>query len=268
MFITWIFFGEKNWKLAYSNDSQEDARLRNAARKRLSWVLSTFNSGLLSVVGALYLNEYTRCFNNPINLITFPMHAAPEVWYSLTNVGYVTMIYFGIFNIAELVWGHFFFKEHLDPLTAMVHHPLFAFIMLTGLSGNALTILKPINAFLLTPILGSENPLVQFFVKSLLPATAVTPYNTFFLLVCLEEVPTFLLGLGTLFPALRTDAGFGITFFLFRLAMHAWFMWWMPKGFPFYCFILSLVMHIFWFKGWVQKYLPTMLGTAADKKKK
>jgi len=55
MFLVWCVYGEKRWNNAYAENAAEDAKLRAAARKRFSWTLSTFNSGLLSLVGVYCL---------------------------------------------------------------------------------------------------------------------------------------------------------------------------------------------------------------------
>jgi hypothetical protein len=161
------------------------------------------------------------------------MQATEETWYSQSNIGTITMIYFAIFNVIELIFGVVFFKEHLDPLTALVHHPVFSFIMTTGVTGNMFSVLIPIRDFILVPVCGGLSGgdfLIDFISNTLLPLGQVKPWNTIFVVLCLEELPTFLLGLGTLYPCLRTDLGFGLTFFFFRLLVHVWFMVWMPLG--------------------------------------
>ena len=82
----------------------------------------------------------------------------------------------------------------------------------------------------------------------------VPAYSALFLV----EVPTLLLALGSVFSPLRTDIGFGITFFIFRVAYHAYMMMLAYHsgvdtalvG----CFIGPLCLHIFWFVNWFSKY--------------
>lgn len=84
-----------------------------------------------------------------------------------------------------------------------------------------------------------------------------------------EELPTFLLALGTVFPSMRTDMGFGVTFFVFRVSFHAAMM-----AYSFYSGVSTLVkilygitmtMHLFWFNSWLKKY--SRMGAKRNKDK-
>jgi len=108
--------------------------------------------------------------------------------------GTITMIYFAIFNIMELMFGAVFFREQLDPLTALVHHPVFTLIMLTGVTGNMFSVVIPLRDYVLVPLLGSGHAAVAVISNTVLPAGKVLPWNTVFVVLCLQELPTFLLG--------------------------------------------------------------------------
>ena len=93
----------------------------------------------------------------------------------------------------------------------------------------------------------------------------MTPFSNLFLLAAIEELPTFLLALGSMFSVFRTDLGFGLSFFLLRICYHLYlFTLGMKIGIEtpvIGVFVLTLTMHLNWFYAWVSKY-----GVAKKKK--
>jgi hypothetical protein len=79
--------------------------------------------------------------------------------------------------------------------------------------------------------------------------------------------------------------GFGLSFFLFRICFHAYYLVQIylndyPSNFegsmndavyqitaPKVCYTLSMLLHIMWFNAWITKYLPALLGTKKKEKK-
>ena len=84
------------------------------------------------------------------------------------------------------------------------------------------------------------------------------PFAKSFLTLYIEELPTFLLALGSVFPGLRTDMGFGITFFLFRVCYHGYMGCLSYKSNVdtpvVVLYALTFLLHCFWFYSWVSKY--------------
>jgi hypothetical protein len=73
------------------------------------------------------------------------------------------------------------------------------------------------------------------------------------------ELPTFLLGLGSVFPPARVDIPFGITFALTRIIYYAFslFVFWWSFNEGLVRPVLStliMVMHCYWFVGWIRSY--------------
>ena len=137
-------------------------------------------------------------------------------------------------------------------LTAYIHHPVFIWMSYFCVTGNG------------------------YFVHA-------RPFCNAFLALYVIEVPIFFLSLGSIFPSLRTDIGFGVTFFLLRICLHAYmvcvFVHYVIRCISLFnqllCFILSqaslayysdvdspimvlylltLCLHLFWFTNWFSKY--------------
>jgi len=97
---------------------------------------------------------------------------------------YVT-VWFRIVCVLDILLGLVFYSEHLHPLTSWFHH--FAYFLLC-------------------------NWLVDIGEG----------YCVFFTICCLEELPTFILALGSIWKSLRSDFWFGITFFILRICLHTY----------------------------------------------
>lgn len=193
------------------------------AMKRLSWILSCVNSFALTVIGAVYAYHKLK---------------APFSYDSLQsrdNVSQLVALWFAMFNITDLVFGSIVYPEQMDPLTAYVHHPLFIYIMYACTTGH-----YGFNPFTLQPVVSDG-------------------FAPTFLLMCVEELPTFILGLGSVFSALRLDVGFGLTFFLLRIVYHGYVLVQavsvgvQPLVTGLFC--LTMTMHLYWFYGWIKSYM-------------
>jgi hypothetical protein len=83
-------------------------------------------------------------------------------------------------------------------------------------------------------------------------------FTTAFMFCSIEEVPTFILALGTIAPAFRSDMGFGLSFFLLRIVYHCAILFHEAHtgGYPpvIGLMVLTLGMHLNWFGVWVSKY--------------
>ena len=80
----------------------------------------------------------------------------------------------------------------------------------------------------------------------------------FFLLFMLEELPTVFLSIGSFNEKYRKNYTFGITFFLTRIVFHAFLIYKMYQNGSLLVATLAsvvLVLHVYWFYGWVKKYL-------------
>ena len=191
--------------------------------KRLSWTISLINSFVLTVVGAVYLFVKVPTHDN----FFYFGNNGRQLFHSLDNVSVLVSIWFTLANIADLVFGFMFYRKFLDPLTAYVHHTVYIWILVTGMTGHGgFAMFDPFCA----------GPVYMF----------------------VEELPTFLLALGSVFPAFRTDLGFGVTFFLLRLVYHSYMLLYsIYLGADFtvpFMFTLTLALHVYWFYTWCIKY--------------
>lgn len=192
-------------------------------RKRMSWVISLVNSFVLMVVGAAYLIVKVPTFDN---FFAFGDNKR-VVFHSLDNVSVLVCIWFALANFFDLVFGVLFYKQYLDPLTAYAHHTVYIWILITAMTGNGgFAHFEPFAA----------GPVYMF----------------------IEEMPTFMLALGSVFPSLRTDVGFGVTFLVLRLIYHAYMLVYsvllgVDLVIP-VMYVLTMMLHVFWFYTWMRKY--------------
>ncbi len=200
-------------------------------QKRLAWIISLVNSGVTTMIGIVYLSvkasEYKALF-------TFDSPQR-ELYHGIDNISALTCIWFAVANVFDLGFGLLFYRKYLGLITAYIHHTVFIWMMVAATTGN--------GGFL-----------------------TVAPFAAAFTSMLIEELPTFLLALGSVFPSLRTDLGFGLTFFALRILLHVYYMVFgiysrIDK--PVIClYALTLVMHLNWFYAWATKYGSKLLQSA------
>lgn len=192
-------------------------------RKKMAWIVSLFNSFFLLVLGCVYL-----AYRAPLQdgFFTYGLPAR-EMFHGVDNFSVLVCLWFFMANITDLLFGLAFYPKYLDPLTAYVHHSVFIWMMVACTTGNG------------------------GFIKP-------EPFAPAFCYMLIEELPTFLLALGSVFPAFRTDMGFGVTFFLFRLCYHVYFLTYSfiagVETLVTVLYSLTFALHFFWFYTWVTKY--------------
>jgi hypothetical protein len=132
----------------------------------------------------------------------------------------VFVLFFVAVNVMDLVLGSRFYPKYLDPLSAYFHHTAYL-----------------IFAFCLLAHHYSRGLLICFFM----------------------EWPTFVLALGSLFPSLRHDLLFGVSFFITRLAYNIFLIWSLhrvaPEGLIWRICSATLCLHIFWFYKWTVGFM-------------
>lgn len=244
--VLWILiqflYGEKK---TYSADEEEDKKLRKKARRRLSWVPTFVNSLFMTLMGTGYFVIKTDCLKDVTGIWMYAQGDGEHVWRSMDNVSVLVMAWFAMFNVFDISFGCMYCFECLDPLTAWVHHPVFTWICYVGITGDG----------------------ILYQGK---------PFPSSFMVVCMEEFPTWHLAAGAMFPSLRNDWVFGGSFFLLRVCFHlyhavlcflndpspAWYSVTTPKM----IFLFSMLMHLVWFRAWVLKYMIPLLFGKKEKK--
>lgn len=191
--------------------------------RRRAWTISLINSGVLSAVSIFYLVAYVA----PNFPGVFRFEPNEDMFHGINNAGAVFIIWFWMANLMDMVIGMIFYMEKLEILSTFIHHPVFMWMSYFSVTGDGL------------------------FCSS-------RPFIPAFTMLFIVEVPTFLLALGSVFPIMRTDMGFGVTFFLFRVAFHFYMMALAyVSGVDtalFWCFVGPFLLHVFWFSTWVSKY--------------
>jgi len=201
--------------------------------KRLSWCISLVNSFVMTVVGIFYVT-YKLMLVKTLPCLT------SENFLGKDNVSTITCIIFAVFNICDLLYGLIFYRKYLGFLTAYVHHTLYIWLMYFAVTGNGLF---TINA----------------------------PFAPGFMWNIIEELPTFLLALGSIFPSFRTDFGFGVTFLVLRILYHFYLTVFAIRSGAYgytvlFVYLLSLTQHLNWFYTWFTKYGSKLLQSPSNKR--
>lgn len=191
--------------------------------KRMAWVITSFNAFIMSALGIHYLIYVLPKVKNffampPENIAIFE---------GRNDFAVLMCLWFALVNVFDIGVGLVFYRKYLGLLTAYIHHSVFIWIMFACTTGNGLFM-------------------------------TVTPFSPSFSVLMIEELPTFVLAIGSLFPSLRSDLGFGLTFFIFRLCYHIFFYYYAIKvdvnTTELVLFAFTTLMHANWFYAWVSKY--------------
>eukprot|EP00056_Hartaetosiga_gracilis_P016553 m.5380 g.5380 ORF g.5380 m.5380 type:complete len:247 (+) comp4215_c0_seq1:109-849(+) len=138
------------------------------------------------------------------------------------------LTFYLVFAITDIVLGLIFYPGEFDLLSGWVHHILYILLQANLLRNHASAI-----------------------------------FNAPFL----EELPTFILGLGHIHPSFRMDLLFGATFFLTRIAFQFWYSYFIITNYSYdhpstiFCVVAASIipiLHTYWFIGWlknIKKYL-------------
>lgn len=193
--------------------------------RSFGWLITLINSFVMSVIAIVYFS--LRLYQYP-SLFLLDKNIPLALFQSRDNISGICSVWFGLCNFFDLLVGTFFYRKYVDPLSGYVHHSVFIWLMFLSNSKNG------------------------FFLQS------NDYFSAVLVLGCLIEIPTFLLALGSVFPKLRTDIGFGITFFIFRLCYHGYM--------GYYCYVLggetilvtvfalTTLLHTFWFSSWIKNF--------------
>jgi hypothetical protein len=80
--------------------------------------------------------------------------------------------------------------------------------------------------------------------------------SSFYFLYMIEEFPTIFLSSGNYNKSLRKDNIFGMIFLVTRILYHMYLTWkFRSNGIFLIIGLMSLVLHIYWFKNWFEKYV-------------
>jgi hypothetical protein len=149
--------------------------------------------------------------------LTFNINNIFNLQLDLEFTGILSVLFFTSYLIMDLTIGIFEYKEHIDLLSGYIHH--IVYILINGLS---------------------------------------IYYGLFdkYLLFMISEIPTVILNLGSISKSYRNDYLFGATFFLTRILFHSYLIYSLADSYLILFFgMLSLGLHLWWFKNWSVKYL-------------
>lgn len=199
-------------------------------KKKLAWGVSLVNAGVLSILGSVYLYHKRTLLSSALTTGV----GGQALLQSVDDFSALVCLWFAIVNVTDLLFGGLCYPSQLGLFTALGHHPFYLWVMVTAITGN--------------------GGLVQ-----------IRPFASGFVLASIQEFPTFLLALGVMVPTFRTDLGFGFSFFLLRVCYHFLLV---ASTVYFQLGLAStlipsvgLVMHLYWFWGWMMKYGPRLVPT-------
>jgi hypothetical protein len=204
-------------------------------KKIMTWAISVAQSTIMTVLGSIYvllrytdpLYEGTGTYIPSLPPIgSAAVHAYPAgPLYSADDFGCLICVIFGVANILDLGLGLIYYPEALSFLTTYFHHGVMIWLMLCC-----------------TTTIGGSPSLPSPFVPS-------------FVLALPEELPTMLMGLGSINPKWRTDLWFGVTFFLLRVCYHMYLCFYVIANRAYNevigVLLLTMTLHVFWFKSWI-----------------
>jgi hypothetical protein len=193
-------------------------------KKKLAWCITLLNSAIMIVASVIYYIGRVKVGDRYYPFID----DVSSMLYRNDNVSVLICISFGIATLLDLIFGLIFYSEYVQLLSGWFHHTVFIWLMYFMITTDGLFI-------------STHAPFTPIFVMSLI-----------------QELPTFILALGSIFPQYRSDLGFGFTFFILRILHHAYFFYFSWRGNAFApikgMYILTISMHINWFYGWITKY--------------
>lgn len=193
--------------------------------KKLSWGLTLVNSFVMTCGSCFYI--YSKSQDIVDCVLSGNEMCIYNILHSVDDISAIGCIWFALINIADLLFGLMCYRKYLGFLSAIVHHPFYVWIMVMSVTGN--------GGFI-----------------------TMKPFASAFMLMSIEEVPTFILALGSMFPNYRSDIGFGSSFFVLRICFHSLILGTIiALRFSIASIIIlsiSLVFHLFWFGTWMRKY--------------
>ena len=218
--------------------STREKEVSNGRIKRLSWCLTCLNSAVSSLLSFIYI--FLRFFYNGkyntaqnLSVISLSLEVSPRaevMLLGIDNFSLLMVLNFASVNVIDLIYGSVYYPDYVDLVTGWVHHTAYIWMMISCSTGRAF-----------------------FFTCD--------PFTKAIGMLLSLEIPTFIMSFGQLFPSLRSDYGFGLTYFVLRILFHAYIVLCMAlchKGFQsgHYFFILSsFCMHVYWFSGWCKKFI-------------
>jgi len=139
--------------------------------------------------------------------------------------GRLLILYFMAYLVMDLAIGVFEYPNYIQLLSGYIHHTIYLII------------------------------------------SSLALYNTdglfIFILAMIEELPTFLLSIGSFNNSFRNDTLFGISFFITRIVFHIILMFLFRNNefqFIFYIPLFTLILHLYWFKNWLAKYGKNLIN--------
>ncbi len=125
----------------------------------------------MAVVGSYYFVVKGRSIYSVFQ--SSGIDAANDVLHSHDNVSFSTLTFFACVNCVDLVCGVLFYRSQLTLMTSYLHHTIYVWLCYCALTGDGIF-------------------------------TTCRVFSVNMMFTLLEEIPTFLLALGSLFPTMRT----------------------------------------------------------------
>jgi hypothetical protein len=193
-------------------------------RKKMAWCISLGNSFFCTLFSIIYIMNRCPKYYNLIPHFPRDRELRDTFLYGTDDFAVLVCIFFAVGNATDILIGHILYNRHLSYLTTYAHHISYMWLVYFAITSNGIF------------------------------TSTTSPFAPGLVFALVEELPTFLMSLGSVFPSLRTDLGFGLTFFLFRVVFHVFWLFYMIRMKVFYQIIIlctfTLTIHLHWFFAW------------------
>lgn len=193
----------------------------------------------------------------------------------LSYAGIQSLIHAGARNSKDRQWGLSVFNSTLMSVYGLLY--LLNWLFTHDLTATAMTdrVVYQLQAYLVVDLIyngfintETRHSVLEFWahhsIYSVLCGLAIQ-YDVSGLAVVymIMEVPAAIRGIGTIQPEWRSDAGFGLSFFLLRILLPFVFVFHDGHLYPLVfkvAFAAMQTLHCYWFYRWCCSQLPRLLG--------
>lgn len=140
--------------------------------KKLAWSISILNSFVMVLASTTYIIHKFE----DLQTVLRSQSSAVDLFHTKNDFTALVCLWFTLANVADILFGLVFYRKYLQLLTAYVHHSVYIWIMYFSVTGNG-------------------------------GLWTSRPFSPIFIFASIEEIPTFLMSLGSINKSLRTDSG-------------------------------------------------------------
>lgn len=213
-------------------------RLTFHEKKKLSWVITLMNSGMMTILGSIYI-----CIRYILGDRFYPfIDDISPLLYRADDFSVIICVMYTVATSLDLILGALFYPEYFRRFNGWFHHIIIIWLLRFSITTDGIFM------------------------------TTASPFSPIFVYSLIQEFPTFILALGSIFPTWRADLGFGLVYFLLRIVYHSFLfsVCYHGKAMPIILatFCVTLSLHIVSFYGWTKSYSKKRRGIIVNAGKK